>query len=92
MTALLYESFLRNTNTDKIQEWFQDLKDMLSNLEEMEDPAPEDIQLAFHLNQIVESFELMESNLVDRRRTKNQSVDDLYERKGTYGTSALFKD
>jgi hypothetical protein len=91
MTALLYESFLRNTNTDKIQEWFQDLKGMLSNLEEMEDPAPEDIQLAFHLNQIVESFELMESNLVDRRRGKMKSLDDLYDRDRSSGTSKMFK-
>jgi competence protein ComGF len=89
--TLIYESFLRQTHSGNIQEWFQDLKSLLSNLEEVADPSPEDIQLAFHLNQMVENFELMESNLVERRRDKNQDVSDLLDRDRSFGTSKLFR-
>jgi len=90
MTSI-YESFLRETNSDSIQEWFKDLKDVLSKLENVADPSPEDIQLAFHFNQIVENFELMESNLVERRREQNQNVSDLLDRDRSFGTSKLFR-
>jgi len=86
----LYENFLRETHSNRIQEWYQDLKSLLSGLEEMEDPSPEDIQLAFHLSQMVENFELMEGNLVDRRREKLKTVNSLYETRRT-GSSILFK-
>ena len=91
MASLIYEALLRQTNSDNIQEWFQDLKDTLTELEETSDPSPEDIQLAFHLNQIVENFELMESNLVERRREKNRGINDLYDRDRSCGTSKMFK-
>ena len=88
--ALLYENLLRGMHSNNIQEWFQDAKDLLLGLEEMEDPSPEDIQLAFHLSQIIENFELTESNLVDRRREKMKDVDQLFAVRRT-GSSILFK-
>ncbi len=87
--SLLFESFLRTTNSDNIQEWFADLKDLLENLEEMPDPDAEDVQLAFHLNNIVENFEMMKSNLLDRRKKKNRQVDKIFENRST-GSSVLF--
>jgi len=87
--SLLYESFLRDTHSSSIQEWFQDLKNLLSELEEMSDPDASDIQLAFHLNQMIENFELMESNLLERRKVKNKGMDDMYERRSV-GSSILF--
>ncbi len=87
--SLLFESFLRTTNSDNIQEWFDDLKDLLENLEEMPDPDAEDVQLAFHLNNIVENFEMMKSNLLDRRKKKNRQVDKIFENRST-GSSVLF--
>ncbi len=77
--SLLYESFLRSTNSENIQEWFDDLKNLLENLEDMPDPEPKDVQLAFHLTQMVENFELMRTNLVERRRRKNQKIDDILD-------------
>jgi competence protein ComGF len=85
----IYESFLRATHTDNIQEWFTDLKSLLESLEDIADPNTEDIQLAFHLTQMIESFELFESNLVERRRGKQQRSDGLYENRST-GSSVLF--
>lgn len=85
----LYESFLRSTHSSNIQEWFQDLKNLLENLEGLPDPNPEDVQLAYHVAQIVENFELLESNLVDRRRTKNDKRDVIFDRKST-GSSVMF--
>ncbi len=87
--SLLFESFLRTTNSDNIQEWFDHLKDLLENLEEMPDPDAEDVQLAFHLNNIVENFEMMKSNLLDRRKKKNRQVDKIFENRST-GSSVLF--
>jgi hypothetical protein len=87
--SLLYENFLRTTHSEDIQEWYDDLKRLLENLEGMPDPEPEDVQLAFHLNQIIENFELMESNLLDRRRSKNQNSDDRFDYRSK-GTSVLF--
>ena len=87
--SLLFESFLRTTNSDNIQEWFDDLKNLLEQLEEMPDPDAEDVQLAFHLNNMVENFEMMKSNLLDRRKKKNRQVDKIFERKST-GSSVLF--
>jgi hypothetical protein len=85
----LYESFLRTTNSDNIQEWFQDLKNLLESLEELPDPEPEDVQLAYHLHQVIENFELMESNLLNRRRRKNEGVDNLYNPRPV-GSSVMF--
>lgn len=79
--SFLYESFLRDTHSDKIQEWYSDLKRLLEDLESLPDPDPSDVQLAFHLNQIIENFELMEGNLVERRREKNKNLDDIYDRR-----------
>ena len=87
--SLLFESFLRTTNSDNIQEWFDDLKSLLEKLEEMPDPEPDDVQLAFHLSHVVENFELMKSNLLDRRKKKNRQVDRIFER-GSTGSSVLF--
>ncbi len=87
--SLLFESFLRTTNSDNIQEWFDDLKNLLEKLEEMPDPDAEDVQLAFHLNNVVENFEMMKSNLLDRRKKKNRQVDKIFENRST-GSSVLF--
>ena len=87
--SLLFESFLRTTNSDNIQEWFDDLKNLLEKLEEMPDPDAEDVQLAFHLNNVVENFEMMKSNLLDRRKKKNRQVDKIFESRST-GSSVLF--
>jgi hypothetical protein len=88
--SLLYENLLRETHSNRIQEWYQNIKDLLLGLEEMDDPSPEDIQLAFHLTQIIENFELMESNLVNRKRQKADDIDRLYTVRRT-GSSVLFK-
>ena len=88
--SLLYENLLRETHSNRIQEWYQDIKDLLMGLEEMDDPSPEDIQLAFHLSQIIENFELMESNLVNRKREKADDIERLYTVRRT-GSSVLFK-
>ena len=87
--SLLYESFLRNTHSDNIQEWFQDLKNLLEKLENEPDPSPEDIQLAYHMTQLIEGFELMESNLLERRKEKNKGINSLYGKRSS-GSSVLF--
>ena len=87
--SLIYESFLRDTHSDNIQEWFTDLKSLLESLEDVPDPNTEDIQLAFHLTQMIESFELLESNLIERRKGKQRRSDGLYEKRST-GSSVLF--
>lgn len=87
--SLLYENFLRITHSDTIQEWFHELKDLLSELENEPDPAPEDIQLAYHITQLIESFELTESNLLVRRKSKNKGINNLYDKKSS-GSSVLF--
>jgi hypothetical protein len=89
--TLLYEAFLRKTHSENIQEWFQELKDLLAELEEVGDPSPEDIQLAFHLTQMVENFELMDGNLVERRREKNSVINNLYDRDRSNGSLVFFK-
>jgi len=87
---LLFENFLRNTHSTNVQEWFEDLKNLISELEMLDDPAPEDIQLAYHLNSIIENFELMNSNLIERRREKSEGIDNLYEDR-SIGSSVLFR-
>jgi hypothetical protein len=87
--SLLYENFLRNTHSANIQEWFEDLKKLLSEIETIDDPDPADIQLAFHLKSVIENFELMNSNLIERRRDKNKGVNDLYKDRAS-GSSVLF--
>jgi competence protein ComGF len=87
--SLLYESFLRDTHSNSIQEWFQDLKNLLTELEGIPDPDTSDIQLAFHLSQMIENFELMESNLLERRRIKNKGMDGV-NKKRSVGSSILF--
>ena len=87
---LLYESFLRSTHSNTIKEWFQDLQNLLSELLEAEDPSPEDIQLVYHMTNIVENFQLMESNLTDRRRKKQKTLDDIYTNRPR-GSSVMFE-
>lgn len=87
--SLLYENFLKKTHSRGIQEWFQELKDLLAELENVPDPDTEDVQLAFHLTQLVEDFELMDANLVNRRADKQKGLDDLYKNRPS-GSSVLF--
>lgn len=87
--SLLYENFLRITHSDNIQEWFHELKDLLAELENESDPGPEDIQLAYHMTQLIEGFELTESNLLVRRKSKNKGINNLYDKKSS-GSSVLF--
>jgi len=89
--SLLYENFLRKTHSNNIQEWFLELKDLLAELEDEPDPGAEDIQLAYHMTQFIESFELIESNLLVRRKTKNKGIDNLYKERSS-GSSVLFKE
>lgn len=77
--SLIYEGFLRETHSSVIQEWFDNLKQLLEELEELPDPNPADVELAFHLTSMIESFSLMESNLVERRRNKNKAVHDIFD-------------
>lgn len=85
----LYESFLRTTHSQNIQEWFDDLKNLLKEIEEIPDPDAENVQLAFHLSNLIENFELMESNLLEHRKQKNKGINNLYDRRSS-GSSVLF--
>ncbi len=87
--SLLYENFLRKTHSKSVQEWFTELKDLLVELENIPDPGMEDIQLAFQLTQMVENFELMDTNLVKRRSDKQKGLDNLYKDR-PHGSSVLF--
>jgi len=81
MSFMLLEAFLRETHSNSVQEWYNDLKGVLTKIEEMDDPNPEDVDLAYHLNSIIESFELMESNLLERIREKNNTLENIFDRK-----------